>query len=211
MALTHTDLLQGAVYATEQAGLFLQDAMALYRKGRYSSALALAVFCREELGRAQILFELRREALVSGPVNRDHVIEECTDHIEKLRRGKGGTTLQWGPEHRDKFKGLFMNPRSEEYKKAHALADELIQMKRKREPREAHEARLRALYVEPSESGGWSRPCEFTEKECEQFLGDVANDYALRCDQLQHNSDEELERAIAQWKDRPHPPRPIRP
>lgn len=145
MALTHTDLLHGAIYAIQQAGFLLHDAVALYKQGRYSSAVVLAVFCREELGRAQILFTLRRKALESGPVDRDRVIKECTDHIEKLRRGKGGTTLQWGPEHRDKFKGLLMNPRSEEYKKAHALADELIQTKRKREPREAHETRLRAL------------------------------------------------------------------
>jgi AbiV len=44
-------LLQGSAYALEQCGLLLRDANLLYRSGSYASAVALAVFAQEELGR----------------------------------------------------------------------------------------------------------------------------------------------------------------
>lgn len=211
MPLTHDDLLHGGVYAVEQAGLLLHDAISFYRDRRYSSAVALAVFCREELGRAQILFELRREALKSGPMNANRVITKCRDHIGKLQRGKAATMFTWGPEQANRFKGLMANPQGEEYKKARALVDQAVKEKRKREPQVAHMARLRSLFVEPNEGGDWNRPKQLTEAECRQFLADVANDYALGRDQLQNNPDLELERAIAEWKERPDPPRPVWP
>jgi hypothetical protein len=56
-------LLEGAVYALEQCGLLLRDANVLYRNGSYSSAVAVALFAQEELGRWSILLDLRRKVL----------------------------------------------------------------------------------------------------------------------------------------------------
>jgi hypothetical protein len=50
-------LLEGAVYALEQCGLLLRDANLLYRNGSYSSAVAVALFATEELGRWSILLD----------------------------------------------------------------------------------------------------------------------------------------------------------
>jgi AbiV family abortive infection protein len=56
-------LLEGAAYALEQCGLLLRDANLLYRSGSYASAVALAAFAREELGRWKILRDLRKKVL----------------------------------------------------------------------------------------------------------------------------------------------------
>jgi AbiV family abortive infection protein len=56
-------LLEGAVYALEQCGLLLRDADLLYRNRSFATAVVLAAFAREELGRWQILLKLRKEVL----------------------------------------------------------------------------------------------------------------------------------------------------
>jgi AbiV family abortive infection protein len=61
-SVTPQYLLEGAAYALEQCGLLLRDANSLYRNGSYSSAVALALFAREELGRYQTLLELRNRS-----------------------------------------------------------------------------------------------------------------------------------------------------
>jgi len=53
-------LLEGAAYALEQCGLLLRDANLLYRSGSYASAVALAAFAQEELGRWKMLLDLNR-------------------------------------------------------------------------------------------------------------------------------------------------------
>jgi AbiV family abortive infection protein len=62
-SVTPEYLLEGATYALEQCGLLLRDANLLYRNGSYSSAVALALFAREELGRYRILLGLRKQVL----------------------------------------------------------------------------------------------------------------------------------------------------
>src|SRR5438128_9912470 len=97
--LSAHDLLEGAMYAMEQAGHLLHDAVGLYERGRYSSAVVLGVYAREEMGRAEIFLGKRKEALAAGSVSPDSVIKACGDHVNKLRRGQAGVTLRWGPEH----------------------------------------------------------------------------------------------------------------
>jgi len=65
-SVTPQYLLEGAAYALEQCGLLLRDANLLYRSGSYGSAVALAAFAREELGRWRILLELRKKLLARG-------------------------------------------------------------------------------------------------------------------------------------------------
>jgi AbiV family abortive infection protein len=55
--------LEGAVYALEQCGMLLRDANSLYRSASYATAVALAAFAREELGRWRILLDLHREVV----------------------------------------------------------------------------------------------------------------------------------------------------
>src|SRR2546422_11027789 len=48
-------LLRGAWYSLEQCGRLLSDAILLYREKSYSSAVALAMIGREELGKHRML------------------------------------------------------------------------------------------------------------------------------------------------------------
>ncbi len=63
MTVSAAYLLKGAVYALQQSGLLVRDANILYRAGSYASAVVLATFAREELGRWKLLLKLRREVI----------------------------------------------------------------------------------------------------------------------------------------------------
>jgi AbiV family abortive infection protein len=210
--LTADELLRGVMYAMEQAGLLLHDAVGLYERGRYSSAIALAVFARDEVGRAEILQRKWTVACTAGPILAHSIIEACDDHVEKLRRGQAGVTLRWGPEHAETLKPLFAGDRqSAAWRKARAFVDEWVKRKGRRDPQDTHEKRLRALYVEPKETGsGWNRPCETSKEEARRLLEDVGNDYGVRLGNLQ-TRDEELAEAASQWKECPKLPDPIWP
>src|SRR2546428_677280 len=95
--LSADDLMQGGMYAMEQAGHLLHDALALYKLGRYASTILLSVLAREETGRSAILLGIRKDVLASGSVvSTDFVTKACADHVEKLRRGLGGITFEFG-------------------------------------------------------------------------------------------------------------------
>jgi AbiV family abortive infection protein len=53
--VSHTNIIEGAFHAMEQAGLLINDAAALYQQGRWPSSLVVAVFSLEELGKAEML------------------------------------------------------------------------------------------------------------------------------------------------------------
>src|SRR6478672_4799434 len=76
-------LLEGAVYALEQCGLLLRDANLLYRNSSYASALALAAFAREELGRWTILLELRDKVIGGANLTVRDVQGRCKNHVRK--------------------------------------------------------------------------------------------------------------------------------
>ena len=69
-SVTPEYLLQGAAYALEQCGLLLRDANSLYSCGSYASAVALAAFAQEELGRWEILRKLRKQVLAGGIIHK---------------------------------------------------------------------------------------------------------------------------------------------
>ena len=212
MELTAKDLLHGAMYAMEQAGHLLEDAVALHEKGRYSTAVALAIFSREELGKAKIILEIRKRALTSGTVSGDAVKAEYSDHIEKLRHGQTRTILRWTAEQSETtMKGLWAPLQSPELKQADGVVDRILRRIRNEGPNDMDQLRMRALYVDPVEtSGKWNRPVEMTEELSWALLENVANDYAGRCDGLMMK-DDELANAIAQWSVCPPLPDAARP
>jgi hypothetical protein len=80
-------LLEGAAYALEQCGLLLRDANTLYRSGSYSSAVALALFAREELGRYRILLDLRKKVLGGYHLTTQEIQKRCKPHERKQEAG----------------------------------------------------------------------------------------------------------------------------
>jgi AbiV family abortive infection protein len=207
------DLLHGAGYAVEQAGRLLHDAVGLWKADRYSSAVVLAVFSREEAGRSEIYVAQRREALHGGSISIEELAKLCSDHVVKLRRGSSGTTLLWGAEQAATFQPLFGDRKSAGFRKARGRTDDLIKRMAKRDPDDTHAKRCRALYVEPSETiSGWNRPSETSREDSRLLLEDVANDYAMRLDTwLGNGADDELTASVKAWAAGPVMPNPIWP
>jgi HEPN superfamily AbiV-like protein len=80
-------LLEGAAHALEQCGLLLRDANLLYRSSSYASAVALAAFAQEELGRWKMLHDLRRKVLGGDSVTIKEIQTRCGDHVRKQEAG----------------------------------------------------------------------------------------------------------------------------
>jgi AbiV family abortive infection protein len=154
-------LLEGAVYALEQCGLLLRDANILFRSGSYPNVVVLAAFAREELGRFTILSDLRKQALDGKTLTIREIQNQCDDHVAKQQAGMLSTVMT---ADRDSGLGRVIRARSEahpqspEWKKADEELAKLDRKKKGRIPRERHEKRMSALYVEPVSGSEWNRP-----------------------------------------------------
>jgi AbiV family abortive infection protein len=208
--LNATQLLDGALYAIEHAGNLLHDAVALYEQGRYASAVVLAVYCREELGRFEILLEIWKQTADTGGPTVKAVREKCEDHITKLKRGQMVVTTRLGADQGRKLLELRKTPTSKEYLEYRSLIDATIKQKARRDPVTVHKRRIRALYVDPDDEGGWIRPREESPSDTRELLDEIAGDYALSLDRLDLD-DPELKEAIAVWDDYPDLPPPVSP
>jgi AbiV family abortive infection protein len=94
MTVSTEFLLEGAAKALEQCGLLLSDANILYTKNSFATAVVLAAFAREELGRYTILLGFWRKAFNGQETyTKDKIIEACNDHVSKQRAGMLSTTV----------------------------------------------------------------------------------------------------------------------
>jgi AbiV family abortive infection protein len=210
-------LVRGVVYALEQSGRLLRDAKALYNIGSYGTAIAVAAFAREELGRSDIVLDLWRKAISGQTVTVQEIKERCDDHVEKQRRAVRSITMMTDC---DAGLGKLLNTRSqadlhsEERKAADEQVKGIDETLRKRAPNERHELRTRGLYVDPDESGEeWRLPKDITQEQAYRFLTDAANDYAVACQivepQLHVVDDARFYEALANWPECPTlPPTP---
>jgi AbiV family abortive infection protein len=213
MELAGTDLLHGAVYALEQAGHLLHDAVLLYQKGRYASSVALAVFAKEELGRFEILLEHYIRVMENGqPISRASIVNKCDDHAEKLRRSDMGEIDFDSIGNPDLALEILKGPwGSEQQKQALKRAEDLRKRKARRTPHELHRKRLNAIYVEPSEFGkGWNRPAQMSRQECLRLLKSVSYEYDCRHFWYEKSAKDSTT-VVAQWKERPLLPKPLHP
>jgi hypothetical protein len=80
--LTPDVLLLGALYALEQCGLLLTDAVALLEQRRYPTAASIALLAHEELGRHKILLDCWRQSAGGRPLTQGEVNKACDDHVE---------------------------------------------------------------------------------------------------------------------------------
>src|SRR5262249_8211538 len=183
-SVTPEYLLKGAAYALEQCGLLLRDANVLYRNDSYSSAVALAAFAREELGRHSILLDLRRKVRRGGSVTIKEIQTRCGDHVRKQEAGVLSTVTRTnkntilGKLHQTYFSS---KPGSNERKAAKEKIEEFDQQKKKRVPSDRHEQRMSALYVDAVSSDGWNRPVkEIPQISAFEYLQDAGNDYAAQ-------------------------------
>src|SRR5262245_3904540 len=211
-SVTPEYLLKGAAYALEQCGLLLRDANVLYRNDSYSSAVALAAFAREELGRHSILLDLRRKVRRGGSVTIKEIQTRCGDHVRKQEGGVLSTVTRTnkntvlGKLHQTYSSA---KPGSKEWKAAKEQLEKLDRQKKKRVPSDRHEQRMSALYVDAVSSGGWKRPIKETSQiSAFEYLQDAGNDYAAQYQRYTtpedyKPDDPELYAALEEWTDRP--------
>jgi AbiV family abortive infection protein len=204
-------LLHGAGYALEQCGILLRDANILFKNGSYASAVVLAAFAREELGRYHLLIDLRRRTLGGESFTVKEVHNHCKNHELRQQAGMLGVAARENdiPAFRQLLQLVTNNePQSEESKKAMIELDRMVDERRKQIPSERHELRMRTLYVWLTEND-WNRPNTTSQAEAYRFIQDAVNDYKLRYHQGYVGSlDQEVANAFKAWAGRPKLPTP---
>ncbi len=205
-ALTVSDLRTGSALALEHAGHLLADALLLYERQRYPSAATLAVFSREETGRSQILAGLARSVFAGQHFTRLDVQRACKHHEVKLQKSFSGVTLRIQPELGTVLAQVLGNPRHPKYADYRRLINEKVKAAGRNLPKRTHEARIRALYVDPAENGGWNRPADLTREEAFAVVSQAADDYAIRRDELYLDPDTIAD--LSSWLEKHPLPKP---
>jgi AbiV family abortive infection protein len=89
-------LLEGAWYALEQCGRLLHDAIDLYERDRFGTAVGLAILAREELGKARILIQLSGEVEAGKGLSLRELSSALADHLEKQEHAQISVVLSAG-------------------------------------------------------------------------------------------------------------------
>ena len=209
-------LLHGAVYSLEHCGLLLGDAKLLYENCSYATALVVAAFAREELGRGRILLKLRKRVLAGESFTVEDVKTAYDDHVRKQEAGMTGLTMR-----ADNASGLgkLLQTRmkaplgSKERQEADRQVGKIDQLKLKRTPDDRHRLRMKALYVDILSEEQWNRPAqELSRTDAYEFLTDAINEYGVQRERymnlqlLKANDPDEIHDALVQWSDRPQLP-----
>jgi len=210
--VTPVFLMEGAHYALEQCGLLLHDAITLFRNKSYATATVLAALAREELGKAIELRVMRREALEGKTLTVMDIKRRCgASHDKKQERGQTSVVVRNVPLNDLLRKISEHDSQSEEYRKADAQLQEIVDKQKRRTPLERHQTRLKCLYVDPDDNGvAWKRPSDQTREDAETFLSDAANDYSTQYHLYHrgnvHGESKEFYDALQQWAARPELP-----
>ncbi len=160
MGLTPGHLFMGTFLAAEQAWHLLHDANVLYGQKRYANSLVLSVYSVEEVGRSRIYLEQTEQVLQGQVITLDEVKTRCKIHMEKLEHGRSPLTV-----HVSLFSaGEPPAPGSpEESQLVHRLQESRKQ-REKAAPKETHDKRFRALYVDPLDGvRNWNIPAKTEE------------------------------------------------
>ncbi len=221
MSVTEEFLVRGYALALEQCGLLLRDAVHLYHNGSYATAVVLAAFGREELGRSKILLGMWRRVRGGTAVAVEEIDAACDDHVAKQRAGMLSLTLVTD---RDTVLGKLLSdrtrysPQSQEWRDADVKLKQIDEIKTKRTPDDRHSSRMAALYVEPKSSSEWNRPADLSVQTGYNCVRDAVNDYVGRYQswyisgvELLKSNDPDLYAALENLKDRPELVAPLHP
>lgn len=212
MDVAACDLLKGLWYSLEQCGRLLKSAGVLYEEKDYSTAVGVAMFAREELGKHRLLRAEWKTAVETGKLqSAEQVRKICEDHVEKQKQGQMSVTLM--PESSSKLGRALTaratsRPGNPGFQAAEEVMQEAIEAKAKHSPTERHEKRLEAFFVDLDDSGvDWRRPSETISREVAQReLNDATNDYAGQWDRFSHTGlleDRKLAKQLDAWTDKP--------
>jgi AbiV family abortive infection protein len=205
--VTAQSLLRGAAFSLEQCGLLLGDAKLLYESGSYATAVTVASFAREELGRWHMLHKLRKRVLDEGKsLTIKAVRDACDNHVRKQEAGMAGVILRAnkdsGVAKRLQRHGK-ASPGSEERKEADKQVDEIVRRKSEHTPEHRHRLRMKALYVDIISGEQCNQPArEISQAAACECLGDARDAYEVQRQRYMDLSPE-LHDALVQWAGRP--------
>lgn len=175
-------LLEGSWYALEQAGRLLHSSKILFESGDFSTAVAVAMFGREELGRSRLLRHCASEVQQGKRLTAIEVTKRCQDHVAKQNASVGGIVLRTtnGTELCKAFQSrMKYAPNSKEWERANSIINSANEAKQKRQPNERHQLRCSSLYVDINAMGAdWARPVEIDKGEARNHIYDAVNDYS---------------------------------
>jgi AbiV family abortive infection protein len=177
-------LRAGSLFALEQAGHLLNDALLLYSERRYASGLALAVFAREEIGRSQLLAELAVRAEGGELVTAPMVKAACDEHEKKLKLAYTGVSIAFNAAEGAHILPVLGNRSHPDHAKVRAAFDRRVRTIRGQMPKQNHAARMRSVYVDLTTEGDWNRPANVSRAEAFEILNQAAGDYAMCRDRV---------------------------
>jgi AbiV family abortive infection protein len=215
MPVSERFLLRGAWYALEQCGLLLQDSVAFYERRRHGTAVAIAMMAREELGRTRILIGLAAEVHDGRVLDLKELESAVHDHVVRQTAGQLsiGFSTWPGSGLSQLIDRAFTDTPTPDSQAAWKELQRMIDRLARQAPEQRHGARLRALYVDPNDSGtDWNRPASFPQDEALRLLLSTANDYSVFRGLLDTRDDYERARAeFEAWAERPELPPPTWP
>lgn len=203
--------MQGAWYALEQAGHLLYDAVKLFDAGRYPTAVGLTMLGREELGKSRILAKLWRGR---KSVTLPELQKMFEDHEEKQRAAQLHISVSAprGSALAEIMKKAWSDPPTLESRIAQGELEKALAAKARRTPSKRHLTRMKALYVDPDESGSkWQLPKELPKDEALELLLDAMNDYSAQRTNIQIDHHDDLSETLRDWRDRPELPMQVWP
>ena len=221
MQVATSVLLEGVWYSLAHCGRLLSDAVTLYKVGSEQTAVGLAMLGREELGKYRLLLEQWRESEKTGVYpSVEGVQDACAQHVEKQRKAvlswsftaEAGSGLDRAIRTQMKHK-----PQDAEYQQAEQLLQTAIKAGLEAAPKDRHNVRMQAFYVDLDDSGfSWKRPEQISPEEAKKLLNDAVNDYAIQRgkmdpDHLRGLGDVKLADALEAWQQRPILPEPVWP
>ncbi len=184
-------LLEGSWLALEQAGALLQDAVRLHDGGSYATAVALAMFAREELGRSRILRACSAEVDAGKILSSEDIHSRCEDHVKKQTASALSVVLTVADRNDNSGLARALRaygqaaPGSPEWLAAKKIVDQATAAKNARQASDRHGVRCGALYVDLLDGGtDWHRPLDITAEESYRQVNDARNDYEGERDRL---------------------------
>lgn len=181
--VTEQVLLEGAWYALAQAGRLLNSATTLYVANDWSTALAVAMFGREEVGRSRLLRDCAREVREGRTLTAHDVRKRSDDHVEKQSASAFSAVLR---PRMDSALGKALvtlsqcDPSSKEWQDANILVESATNAKQKNQSQQRHESRCNALYVDLSAyATRWYRPTDISKDDAREGISQAVNDYGL--------------------------------
>lgn len=182
MAVTSRYLTQGAMFALEQSGLLLHDALSLYHMKSFATALVVSAHAREELRHHRILLGLRDRVLNGEAITVEQIRDDFDEHVEQQQAEMESSAerAEQRSEVGELLRAKMKHPTaSHEYQDAEVALAQLDKVEQNDTASDRSALRPPPLYLQPISETEWRRPTAHVSKEAvRKALADAINDYS---------------------------------